>query len=217
MDTLRPCSAKILLCLRLTDVQHKVVQGQVGVWLIKSMCSKEAALCNAIKQVYRPPLATFFFPAFHHMTKCPLSGQSITLYPLTAPGLRLWGRGWGERVRKVKTGLLKVIMAVVDYRVSSPSLFLAGGQRATECMLISCGREKGGKMAGQDHMAWALGRKATWSNSYWATAQTPLTLPLNRWRQEGAEWYDWSLKLCFHQLFVSAFTLQSVHMWLFLN
>lgn len=66
------------------------------------MCSTEAALCKAIQQVYGPPLATFFFAPFHHMTEWPLPAQSITLRPLTAAGLRLWGRGGGERERKVK-------------------------------------------------------------------------------------------------------------------
>lgn len=70
------CSAKAVLCLRLTalrllDVQHEVAQGQAGVSLIKSMCSTEAPLCNAIKQVYRPPLPTFFFPTFHLYDKMP--------------------------------------------------------------------------------------------------------------------------------------------------
>lgn len=52
---------------------------------------------------------------------------------------------------------LKVIMAVVDYKVSSPSLFLAGGRRAAACILISCGRDEGERTAGQDRMAQALG------------------------------------------------------------
>lgn len=76
METPSPCSAKAALCLRLTalrllDVQHNVAQGQVGVSLIKSMCSTEAPRCNAIKQVYRPPLPTFFFPTFHLYDKMP--------------------------------------------------------------------------------------------------------------------------------------------------
>lgn len=53
------------------DVQRKVAQGQVGVSLIKNMCSTEAPLCNAIKQVYRPPLPTFFSSTFHLYDKMP--------------------------------------------------------------------------------------------------------------------------------------------------
>lgn len=154
---------------RLLDMRQKRVQGQVGVWLIKSMCSTEVPLCNAIKQVYRPRCPHSFSLLFISMTKCPLPGQSITLPPLTAPGLQLWGRGRAEREWKVTTGLLKVIMSLVDYRASSPSLFLAGGQCATACMLISPARDKGGRAVGRDHMAWALGRKAIWSYSCWCS------------------------------------------------
>lgn len=75
------------LCLRLTpllllDVQLKVAQGQVGASLIKSMCSTEAPLCNAIKQVYRSQLPTFFSPTFHLCDKMP-SPRSENNSPLT--------------------------------------------------------------------------------------------------------------------------------------
>lgn len=129
------------------------------------------------------------------MTKCPLPGQSITLCLLTAPGLWLWGRGWGEREWEVTTGLLKVIMAAVDYRVSSPSLFLAGGQHATACMLISCGREREMREEGRrERIVWP----GPWEEkppdaAATEAAQAPRTLPLNRWRQEGlalVKWYD---------------------------
>lgn len=75
------------LCLRLTpllllDVQLKVAQGQVGASLIKSMCSTEAPLCNAIKQVYRSQLPTFFSPTFHLCDKMP-SPHSENNSPLT--------------------------------------------------------------------------------------------------------------------------------------
>lgn len=74
------------LCLRLTpllllDVQLKA-QGQVGASLIKSMCSTEAPLCNAIKQVYRSQLPTFFSPTFHLCDKMP-SPRSENNSPLT--------------------------------------------------------------------------------------------------------------------------------------
>lgn len=120
------------------------------------------------------------------------------------------GRGWGEREWKVTTGLLKVITTVVDYGVSSPPLFLAGGQRATACMLISCGREKGEGTAGQDRVACGPREEKPPDPAAAGAAQTPLTLPLNRWRQEGlvwAEWYDWSPRC----VSVSSLCLRSHH------
>lgn len=152
------------------------------------MCSIEEPLCNAIKQVYRPPLPTSFSPLLVSMTKYPLPGQSIILCPLTAPGLRLWGQEWGDRKWEV-TGPLKVIMAVVDYRVSSPSLPLAGEQCAAACMLISCGRGEGERTGSY---GWGPARESDLTAA--GAAQAPLTLPLNRWRQEGLAWaerYDW--------------------------
>lgn len=56
------------------------------------------------------------------------------------------------------TGLLKVIMAVVDYTLS---LTLLGRQQcAAAYILISCGRAEGERMVEQDGMAWTLGEKS---------------------------------------------------------
>lgn len=107
MDAPSTCSAKAVLCLRLRapqllDVQHKVAQGQVGVSLIKSMCSTEAPLCNAIKQVYRPPLPTFFFPTFHLYDKMPSRWSEHNSLPtdssrITTVGKRVrWDRMGGD-------------------------------------------------------------------------------------------------------------------------
>lgn len=163
-----PCSAKAVLCLRLMalwllDVQCKVAQGQVGVSLIKSMCSSEAPLCNAIKQVYRPPLPTFFFPTFHLYDKMPSPwSENNSLLAdssrITTVGKRVrWegmgGNNWSPQSHHG------------SHRLQSILSLLAGRQSATACMLISCGRDEGERTVGQDRMAWALGRKATWSHS----------------------------------------------------
>lgn len=132
MDARDPHSASLCLtfrALRLLAAWDKVVQGQVGVSLIKSMCSTEAPPCNAIKHVYSPPLHTFFFfpPSFHPFDKMPSRwSEHNSPGSLTAPGLQLWDREWGE----VPAWLLKVIPAVF-----SPLTVLG---RCT-CLLISCG------------------------------------------------------------------------------
>lgn len=123
-------------------------------------------------------------------------------------GIITVGRGWGEREWKVTTGLLKVITTVVDYRASSPLLFLAGGHRATACMLISCGGEKG---EGTGSCGVGPREEKPPDPAAAGVAQTPLALPLNRWRQEGLVW-RWAIwlepKLCFYQLPASAFRLR---------
>ena len=127
----------------------EVAQGHVGVSLIKTMCSAEAPLWNAIKQFYRPPLPTFFFSTFHLYDKMP-SPRSEHISPPTDSSRIMSGRGWRWGGRgEVTTGLLKVIMAAIDYWVSSPSLFMAGRERATACMLISRGRDEGRRAAGR--------------------------------------------------------------------
>ncbi len=105
MDAPSPSRAKIVPCLRLAalrllDVQHNVAQGQVGVSLIKSMCSTEAPFCNAIKQVYRPPLPTFFFPTFHLYDKMPSPWSEHNSPPadssrITTVGKRVRWEGMG--------------------------------------------------------------------------------------------------------------------------
>lgn len=104
MDAPSPCRARAALCYTLTalwllDVQRKVAQGQVGVSLIKGMCSIEAPLRNALKQVYRPPLPTFFSPTFHLFDKMPSPSSQHNSLP--ADSFRIttvWKRVRWERM-----------------------------------------------------------------------------------------------------------------------
>lgn len=103
-------------------------------------------------------------------------------------------------------------MAVVDYRVSSPSLFLAGGQHAAACILISCGSDEGERTAGQDRMSWFLGGKK--SHLIPQLVAHPRRLLL--FHSIGGDRKDWQelsgmtgALAVFHQLFVSAFTPKS--------
>lgn len=140
------------------------------------------------------------------MTKYPLPGQSIILCPLTAPGLRLWGQEWGDREWEV-TGPLKVIMAVVDYRVSSPSLLLADEQCAAVCMLISCGRGEGER--GPDCMAEALRRNLI-SQLLVQPRRLSLFHSIGGDRKGWRELSDMTgAVVMFYQLFVSMFTAKT--------
>lgn len=56
------------------------------------MCSVEAALCNAIKQVYRPPLPTFFFPTFHLHDKMPSAWSEHNSLPTDSSRIMTVGK-----------------------------------------------------------------------------------------------------------------------------
>lgn len=161
MDARDPHSASLCLtfrALRLLAAWDKVVQGQVGVSLIKSMCSTEAPPCNAIKHVYSPPLHTFFFSPrlFIPLTKCPLAGQSITL---PAPWqLQDYSSGIESEVR-YPHGSSKS-----SRQYSLPSLFLAGAHACWSVVGAGLGIEEG-----RDRMAGVLRRTATWSLSCWCS------------------------------------------------
>lgn len=203
--------AHAVLCLRLTalcllDVQHKVAQGQVGVSLIKSMCSVEAPLCNAIKQVYRPLLPTFFFTTFHLYDKMPSPWSEHNSLPtdssrITTVGKRVRWEGMGGNIQAPQSHH-------GSHRLQSIlSLTLLGRQTA-------CNRVH----ADQLWERWGRGRTGSDGPSHGKKRHlipqllAPLTLPLNRWRQEGlaqAERFDWSVCCVSISFFVPVLTPMS--------
>lgn len=242
MDAPGPCSAEAVRCSRLAtlrrlDVQHRVAQGQVGVSLIKSMCSTEAPGCNAIKQVYRPPLPTFFFLTFHLYDKMPSPWSEHNSLPADSSRIttvrkrvRWEGMGGSNEAPQSHHGSRRL--------QSILSLTLLGRRTQQRACWSAVGGMRG--KGRQDRIVWPGPREGMPPDP---AAQAPRTLPLNRWRQEGlawAEWYGWSVRgsLCLrshlgssrlgcfdkllmsillsrrkssHLLYLSCFTTQSVH------
>lgn len=205
---------QVALCLRLMplcwlDVQLKGAQGQVGASLIKSMCSTEAPLCNAIKQVYRSQLPTFFSPTFHLCDKMP-SPCSENNSPLTDSSRIMI---MGKRVRWEGMGGNNLAPQSHHAGCRLPSILsvtLPGRRTACSMQRRACWLVVGkmSKKGWQDRIL----RPGPWEEkppdpTAAGAAQAPLTIPLNRWMQEGlvwAEWCDWNLccvninSLCLH-------------------
>jgi len=149
--------------------------GQVGLSLIKSMCSMEAPLCDAVKHIYRSLLPTFFSPTFHLYDKmpapCSVNNSLLTdSSRIMTVGKRVrWagtgGDNWAPQSHHDSCRLHSILSLTLSGRPTC----------AKACMLMSCRKDEGGRTVGQDHIALVLGRKATWSLA--VADQAPLTSP----------------------------------------
>lgn len=127
------------------------------------MCSTEAPLCDAIKQVYRPQLPTFFSTTFHLYDKMPSPCPENKSPLADSSGIMTVGKqARCAEMEGDNYGLLKVIVTVVDYRVSFSSQFLwqAHGVNQHACWSVVGKMRKEGRWDRIALPGWVQGKKS---------------------------------------------------------